>query len=68
MDAITWIQLHPTVHPGRRLSWHVVFHEIWTRCGRLPDVDAPRAVDLPLGERSCETCARLVIHDVEPAG
>ena len=64
MDATIWVKLRDATH----LSWHVLVHEAWTRCGLLPDVDAPRAVDLPLGERSCETCARLVIHDVEPAG
>ena len=61
MDATIWVKLRDATH----LSWHVLVHEAWTRCGLLPDVDAPRAVDLPLGERSCERCLQLRMRDQE---
>ena len=63
MDATTWIKLRPDKH----LSWHILFREVWTRCGLLPDVDAPKADDLPGGERSCENCLRLQARDAERA-
>ena len=61
MDATIWVKLRD----AKRLSWHNLFREVWTRCGLLPDVDAPRADDLPLGEKSCESCLRLVARDAE---
>lgn len=51
-------------------SWHVlvrVDEAGWhTRCGRLVTTEAAPASDhLPLDEKSCETCARLTLHDGE---
>ncbi len=72
MDATRWVKLHD----APRLSWHIDVPDRlnaagvpdhWTRCGLWADADAPMASDLPLGERSCETCTRLVIHDAERA-
>lgn len=48
-------------------SWHVVLTitrtgSALTRCGRL--IPQPRIQDaLPLDEKSCESCLRLVAHD-----
>jgi hypothetical protein len=47
-------------------SWHLVANGR-TRCGRLYVIPSPTVDDLPLGERSCESCARLLIHDQENA-
>jgi hypothetical protein len=63
VDAITWIKLRP----DKGLSWHSVFREIWSRCGLFFPSDAPRADDLPAGERSCENCLRLLARDAERA-
>jgi len=70
MDATTWIKLRPE----KRLSWHIdvtaapaIAANRWTRCGRWADADAPRADDLPAGERSCENCLRLDKRDRERA-
>jgi hypothetical protein len=49
-------------------SWHVIalvddagWH---TRCGRLVMTEpAPATGQLPLGEKSCETCLRLTVSD-----
>jgi hypothetical protein len=50
-------------------SWHrvsVVDEAGWhTRCGRVTTGDAPVTDELPLDEKSCETCLRLVEHDAE---
>lgn len=54
----SWVKLRD----ARRLSWHTS-REVWTRCGLRPDVDAPRANDLPTDERSCESCLRLMALD-----
>jgi len=51
----------------KHLSWHVVSVMGRTRCGRLWTDTDPRSDDLPLGEKSCETCARLILHDAERA-
>lgn len=64
MDRTTWAKLHG----GKRLSWHVETDPGATRCGRWLLADAPRANDLPLGDRSCESCLRLVARDQERAG
>ena len=61
MDTTLWVKFRPDL----RLSWHVVGKGGYTRCGRPFMVDAPSAVDLPLDEKSCESCARLVLHDQE---
>lgn len=61
MDRTTWAKLHV----GRRLSWHVESAPDETRCGRWLDADAPRSDDLPIGEKSCESCLRLVARDQE---
>jgi len=51
----------------RIVSWHVVWIDrslgktILTRCGRY--VDGPIHEELPLGEKSCETCLRLAATD-----
>lgn len=39
-----------------------------TRCGRWADFAAPQSDGLDLGERSCETCLRLVLKDEETSG
>ena len=51
-------------------SWHVLMPTAlpfvaYTRCGRRVWAPEIRA-DLPQG-KSCESCARLVIHDAERA-
>lgn len=61
MDTTGWIKLRP----DKRLSWHIVFREVWSRCGFFFSAAAPRADDLPLGEKSCETCLRLAAWDAE---
>jgi hypothetical protein len=48
-------------------SWHLVVAGR-TRCGRLYAIPSPTVDDLPLGERSCETCLRLHERDQERAG
>jgi len=56
-----WVKLRDSP----RLSWHVV-SEAGTRCGRVLWHDlAIVSADLPMGEKSCESCARLVLHDAE---
>ena len=47
-------------------SWHLVARGR-TRCGRVFMIPSPTADDLPLGERSCETCLRLMAWDQEKA-
>lgn len=68
-----WIKLRD----APRLSWHIVEGDHTrcgpcpgghTRCGRSIVVPSHTATDLPMGERSCESCARLLIHDQEKAG
>ena len=49
--------------PG--LSWHVVGKGGHTRCGHPFLAPSPSTVDLPLEEKSCESCLRLIEHDVE---
>lgn len=52
-------------------SWHAIRN--WTRvpdravtlCGRT--ADGTVAADLPMGEKSCETCLRLSVHREEAA-
>ena len=51
-------------------SWHVYAFTYRggthrTRCGRTLPADAPTSPSLPLEEKSCETCTRLVLHDEE---
>ncbi len=65
MDTTRWVKLHA----GPRLSWHIAVPG-WervhpTRCGLRARDGAPTADDLPLGERSCETCLRLVARDAK---
>jgi hypothetical protein len=38
-----------------------------TRCGRWADLAAPVSDELPIGEKSCETCLRLHARDEETA-
>ena len=52
----------------RIVSWHVVWIDrslgraILTRCGRyVPEGEIEK--QLPLGEKSCETCLRLAATD-----
>ena len=61
----TWAKLRDDPH----LSWHIVgrIRGGATRCGRWISVPSPSADDLPLGEKSCESCARLTLHDQEKA-
>jgi hypothetical protein len=54
----------------RIISWHVVWIDrslgtsIRTRCGRfVPKRPAEFIEELPLGDKSCETCLRLSISD-----
>ena len=53
-------------------SWHLlaegVEDDALTRCGRKASALAPVADELPLDERSCETCLRLAAHDEEDEG
>jgi hypothetical protein len=49
-------------------SWHVIARVDdrgwWTRCGRVvTNEPTPASDQLPLGEKSCETCLRLSTHD-----
>ena len=62
MGATFWIKRRT------HLSWHLAREgNHATRCGLW--VETPiTADDLPLGEKSCETCLRLVEHDAEKAG
>lgn len=56
-----------------RASWHIILTytragSILTRCGRL--VPGPRHIlddHLPLNQKSCESCARLALHDGDVA-
>jgi len=53
-------------------SWHVlasVNDAGWrTRCGRVITTEKTQASDhLPLGERSCESCLRLIARDDDSA-
>jgi hypothetical protein len=48
-------------------SWHLVANGR-TRCGRLYAIPSPTVDDLPLDERSCESCLRLHERDEERAG
>lgn len=57
---------------GRIVSWHVLVGPTRsgyaTRCGRRVDTVTRRSEvsdTLPLGEPSCETCARLTLRDTE---
>jgi hypothetical protein len=63
MDTTIWAKLRDSP----RLSWHVVGRGGATRCGRWIPVPSPSAADLPMGEKSCESCTRLVLHDQERA-
>ena len=47
------------------LSWHVVGKGGYTRCGRPFLAPSPSTFDLPMGEKSCESCLRLIEHDKE---
>jgi hypothetical protein len=60
MDA-TWVRLVAwhALRPTRSLT---VGH---TRCGRAFVIPSPTAPELPLGERSCESCLRLLAWDEE---
>jgi hypothetical protein len=44
-------------------SWHIVVDDLLdaylTRCGRRA-MDTYTVADLPMGEKSCESCLRLV--------
>lgn len=55
--TIRWIKLE---------SWHIVTAS-GTRCGLEVDPEEVHGYseDLPLGEKSCETCLRLRAHDDE---
>jgi len=64
MDTILWAKLRD----DPRLSWHIVGRGGATRCGRWIPVPSPSADDLPMGEKSCETCLRLTAWDAERAG
>lgn len=66
MSDIDWVKID---------SWHII--EMTTRgggkrtiCGRY--IASPTVVDLsqrlPLGEKSCETCARLILSREDPDG
>lgn len=61
-----------TIRYVKLRSWHAVkvldeFGAIRTRCGREADGQQGVAESLPLEEPSCETCARLVLHDLDKA-
>lgn len=56
MKIVSWHRIAKVTAAG----WH-------TRCGRLITTqDAAVSDSLPLSEPSCETCARLTLHDEEP--
>jgi hypothetical protein len=65
MDTTIWAKLRDSP----RLSWHIVgrMRGGATRCGRWIPVPSPSADDLPLDEKSCETCLRLDKRDRERA-
>lgn len=53
-------------------SWHAVTFDSrgglhHTRCGLWAKIEAPQADDLPVNEKSCESCLRLIQRD-EDAG
>ncbi len=56
---------------AKLISWHRVSgvsranRPLTARCGKPFPVDAPTSETLPLDERSCESCLRLVAHDAE---
>lgn len=56
---------------SERSSWHSMLTftrngSVLTRCGRLvPGPDQRLSDSLPMGEKSCETCWRLLAHDGE---
>jgi hypothetical protein len=69
MPDTLWVKIRDVL----LLSWHAVVAVNGTRCGRkaegsIEDVLSRTVTDLPLGEKSCETCLRLVAHDQEKAG
>jgi hypothetical protein len=66
MDTTVWTKLRDSP----RLSWHIVGRVRFgaTRCGRWIPVPSPSANDLPMGEKSCETCLRLTAWDAERDG
>ena len=58
------------IHWVRIISWHAIRREpngpdADTYCGRYVAGSPLKSTDLPMGEKSCESCARLVIHDQE---
>jgi hypothetical protein len=58
MGTTLWVKIR---------SWHAVGKGGDTRCGRQFWADAPSAFDLPMGEKSCETCLRWLKRDEEKA-
>ena len=74
MDTTLWAKLRD----DPRLSWHVVWKTFTEqgssrltyrqmRCGRWVGESSLTVDDLPLNEKSCESCARLTLHDQEQA-
>jgi len=63
MDDMVWVRIR---------SWHVVANRglgfVVTMCGRRAD-EAPlvTTANLPMSQKSCETCARIVLHRQETA-
>lgn len=61
-------------------AWHVIWRDpsddarVWnllirgsyrTRCGRAVSKELDTVESLPMGEKSCESCLRLTLHDEE---
>lgn len=55
-DPLFWVRIR---------SWHIVALGGRTLCGRTYAGGVTTTADLPLSQKSCETCARLSLHAVE---
>jgi hypothetical protein len=44
-------------------SWHVVFDEVTTYCGRVYTADDPKADMFEPNEKTCELCLRAMARD-----
>lgn len=57
-DGTLWVKV------SARRSWHILGTYSRTRCGRRA-IASLAVNDLPMGEKSCETCLRLSKRDEE---
>lgn len=47
-------------------SWHLMRPDKpKAYCGQIEQAGKPRALELPLTEKSCESCLRLSAHEVK---